>query len=295
LPYFSCTDQDHGGYGDGFSTTTKDSPPPGWQVRFDQGTVSYNTQDGLDALHIGGEGSSMTVTHTRAFSNMGQQIKVGASMATITDSYIVGNCRAMSVAIPGTPTGYNSRLDLFCRAGDSAVMIEVPKTQPAIFERNVIYSDNLLALEVEYSGEPSSTASIKYDDNIFIGFSNSRHGYPSPIYSNTNLKMFTNAGASFSHNVTYHAEKGWKCPATGLHEVAGSCSDPHLKDEMWHPYGVGDDSRTPATEKSLSQPESNEPGPISYFSIAIKSLGAAVLVTGIWGGFRYFSGRGANA
>jgi hypothetical protein len=294
LPYFSCTDQDHGGYGDGFGTTTKDSPPPGWQVHFDQGTVSYNTQDGLDALHIGGNGSSMTVTHTRAFSNMGQQIKVGAAAATITDSYIVGNCRAMSDAIPGTPSGYNARLDLFCRAGDSAVMIEVPKTQPAIFQRNVIYSDNFLALEVEYSGEPSPTAAIKYDDNIFIGFPNSRHEYPTPIYSNTNLKMFTNPGASFSHNITYHAKSGWRCPATWLHEVAGSCSDPHLKDESWHPYGYGDDSRTAATEKSLLQTESEKSSPISYSSIAMKSFGAVVLVTGIWGGLRYRSGRGAN-
>jgi hypothetical protein len=294
LPYFSCTDQDHGGYGDGFGTTTKDSPPPGWQVRFDQGTVSYNTQDGLDALHIGGNGSSMTVTHTRAFSNMGQQIKVGAASATITDSYIVGNCRAMSEAIPGTPSGYNARLDLFCRAGDSAVMIEVPKTQPALFQRNVIYSDNSLALEVEYSGEPSPTAAIKYDDNIFIGFPNSRHEYPSPIYSNTNLKMFTNPGASFSHNITYRAKSNWKCPATWLHEVAGSCGDPHLKDETWHPYGYGDDSRTPATGKSLVQTESEQSSHISYSSIAMKSFGAAVLVTGIWAGLRYRSGRGTN-
>jgi hypothetical protein len=291
LPYFSCTDQDHGGYGDGFGTTTKDSPPPGWKVRFEGGTVSYNTQDGLDALHIGGDGSSMTVTHTRAFGNMGQQIKVGASTATITDSYIVGNCRAMSGAIPGAPSGYNAHLDLFCRAGNSAVIIEVPKTEPAVFQRNTIYSDNFLALEVEYSGTPSPTAAIKYDDNIFIGFLNSRHEYPSPIYSNTDLKMFTNPGASFSHNVTYRPKSDWKCPALRLHEVAGSCSDPHLKDETWHPYGYGDDSRTQATEKSLLQVESKEPSQISYSSITVKSLGAAVLVTGILGGLLYLKGH----
>ena len=29
LPYGDCTDQNHGGYGDGFGTTTKDSDPPG--------------------------------------------------------------------------------------------------------------------------------------------------------------------------------------------------------------------------------------------------------------------------
>jgi hypothetical protein len=295
LPYFSCTDQDHGGYGDGFGTATKDSDPPGWQVRFDHGTVSYNTQDGLDALHIGGKGSSMTVTNTLAFANMGQQIKVGGATATITDSYIVGNCRAMSHTIPGSPSGYNARLDLFCRAGDTAILINVPDAQPAVFQRNTIYSDNHVGLEIEYPGNPSSEAAIKYDDNIFIGFPNSDGQYPSPIYSNTDLKMFTNAGASFSHNVTYHAKSDWKCPATHLHEVGGSCSDPHLKDESWHTYGYGDDSRSSETGKSFLRSEPKPSEKNSNSSIAIKSVGAAALATGIWGGLRYLRARAAKA
>ncbi len=172
IPYGDCTDQDHGGYGDGFGTATIDSPPPGWQVHFDDGVVSFNTQDGLDALHVGGAGSSMTVTNTRAFSSMGQQIKVGGAAATITDSLIVGNCRAMSKAIPGTPLGFNDRLSLFCRAGDTAIVINVPDHLPAIFQRNIIYSANRIALEIEYPGNPSPNAAIKYDNNIFIGFPN---------------------------------------------------------------------------------------------------------------------------
>lgn len=287
LPYFSCTDQDHGGYGDGFGTATKDSPPPGWQVEFDHGVVSYNTQDGLDALHIGGKGSSMTVTHTLAYGNMGQQIKVGGATATITDSYIVGNCRAMSQAIPGTPPGYNARLDLFCRAGDTAILINVPDAQPAIFEHNTIYSNNHVALEIEYPGDPSPHAAIKYDDNIFVGFPNSDGQYPSPIYSNTNLKMFTNIGSSFRHNVTYHAKSSWKCPATQLHEVDGSCSDPHLEDETWHPYGYADDSPTSATQKSFMRGKSEAESKPAVPSLAIKSLGAAAIAVSAWGGWRY--------
>jgi hypothetical protein len=295
IPYGDCTDQDHGGYGDGFGTTTKDSDPPGWQVHFDQGTVSYNTQDGLDALHIGGKGSSMTVTHSVAFSNMGQQIKVGGATATITDSYIVGNCKAMSKAIPGTPTGYNAQLDLFCRAGDTAVLINVPDAQPAIFQRNIIYSDNQVGLEIEYPGEPSPGATIKYDDNIFVGFPNSEGQYPTPIYSNTNLKMFTNTGASFSHNVTYHARSNWRCPATSLHEVGGSCGDPHLTDETWHEYGHGEFTPIQAKEKSTAQAEPHSPNGGSYGSIVMKSFGAAVLMTGMWRGWRYMRGRGTKA
>ena len=244
LPYGDCTDEDHGGYGDGFGTATRDSEAPGWQVRFDQGVVSFNTQDGLDALHIGGKGSSMTVTHTTAFSNMGQQIKVGGATATITDSLIVGNCRAMSTTIPGTPAGFNAHLDLFCRAGDTAILIMAPDAQPAIFRGNTILSNNRVALEIEYPGDrPSPTAAIQYDNNIFLGFPNSDGQNPAPIYSNTDLKMFTNPGSSFKNNVTYHAKSSWKCPATGLHETGGRCGDPHIKDEIFPAYGHGDVER----------------------------------------------------
>jgi hypothetical protein len=291
LPYFSCTDQDSGGYGDGFGTATKDSNPPGWQVHFDHGVVKYNTQDGLDALHIGGNGSSMTATSILAFGNMGQQIKVGGATATITDSHIVGNCRAMSHSIPGTPLGYNGHLGLFCRAGDTAILINVPDSQPAVFQRNVLYSDNLVGLEVEYPGQPSSSAIIHYDDNIFIGFKNSRREYPSPIYSNTDLRMFTNRGASFSHNTTYRPKSSWRCPATELHEIGGSCSDPHLKDETWHTYDYGYDSRTPDTDKSLVKSELAAPERKSHSSIAKKSVGAAAFLVGIVGGIRYFRTR----
>ncbi|MGF7179425.1 hypothetical protein [Tunturiibacter psychrotolerans] len=295
LPYGDCTDQDHGGYGDGFGTATKDSDPPGWQVHFDKGTASYNTQDGLDALHIGGAGSSMTVTDSLAFSNMGQQLKVGGATATLIGNYVVGNCDAMSHAIPGTPPGYNAKLGLFCRAGDTAIDITMPEDRPAIFQHNIIYSNNHVALEVEYAGDPSPKAAIKYDDNIFIGFPNSEGNNPSPIYSNSDLKMLTNPGASFNNNVTFRPKSDWKCPATRLHETNGSCSDPHLKDETWHPYGYGDASPTKTVNKSSSQPSSETPNTTSHASTVMESLGAAVFVTGVWQAWRYLRGRATKA
>jgi hypothetical protein len=291
LPYGDCTDQDHGGYGDGFGTTSKDSDPPGWQVHFDQGTTSFNTQDGLDALHISGKGSSMTVTNSLAFSNMGQQIKVGGAAPIMTGNLVVGNCRAMSGPIPGTPPGYNAKLDLFCRAGDTAILIIVPADQPAIFQNNIIYSANRIALEVEYPGNASSASSIKYDNNIFIGFPNSEGELPTPIYSNTDLKMFTNSGASFSNNTTYHAKSSWRCPATRLNEVGGSCGDPGLKDETWHAYGYGDVTPTKAPDKSATQTEGSPPRRISYTSVTMVSVGVAILGTGLWRGLVYVRGR----
>jgi hypothetical protein len=285
VPYGDCTDQDHGGYGDGFGTASRDSDPPGWQVHFDQGTVSYNTQDGLDALHIGGAGSSMTVTHTKAFSNMGQQIKVGGATATITDSLIVGNCRAMSENIPAVPTNYNAKLDLFCRAGGAAILINVPDAAPAVFQNNIIYAKNQVGLEIEYPGEPSSKAAIHYDHNIFIGFRDAEGQFPTPIYSNADLNMFTNPGSTFSHNVTYHARGNWKCPATSLHETAASCSDPHLKDESWHSYGYGDPTPTqPILEQQLRTDSiSSDLSGIPRRRTIVACSGAVVLAaTAIW-------------
>jgi len=295
FPYGDCTDQDHGGYGDGFGTATLASEPPGWQVSFDQGVVSYNTQDGLDALHVSGNGSSMTVTNTLAYGNMGQQIKVGGAVVNVSHNVIMGNCAAMKEAIPGFPSGFNAKLDLFCRAGDTAVLINVLPATAAIYQYNTLYSAGTIALEVEYAGAETGTETIKYDHNIFVGFPNGDGQNPTPIYSNSNLKMFTNPGASFSNNVTYHARSNWKCPATSLHEVAGSCGSPHLKDETWHAYGYSDVSPVKVNDKNSSQLEpSHSPGP-AHASAVVKSVGVAILLTGVWGGLRYARNRGTQA
>jgi hypothetical protein len=305
IPYGDCTDQDHGGYGDGFGTATLASEPPGWQVTFDQGEVSYNTQDGLDALHISGAGSSMTVSHTLAYGSMGQQIKVGGASVALTNNVIFGNCTAMRQAIPGFPPGFNAKLDLFCRAGDTAVLIYVSPSTSTVYQDNTLYSAGNIGLEVEYTdpGKQTGTETIKYDRNIFVGFPGGDGQNPTPIYGNTDLKMFTNPGASFSNNVTYRPRGNWKCPATSLHESAGSCSNPHLKDETWHPYGYGDVSPVKAPDKatdksspqsgpmSSSQDEQDRSLRSSRTSIVVKSVGAAILVTSVWGGLRYFRDR----
>jgi hypothetical protein len=114
LPYFNCRDQLTGGYGDGFGTASLNSNPPGWQVHFDQGTVAYNTQDGLDALHIGGTGSTMTETRVLAYGNEGQQLKVGGATGRIQNSIIFGNCDALAKTTlynPGGPGEFGSEVN----------------------------------------------------------------------------------------------------------------------------------------------------------------------------------------
>ncbi len=249
LPYFSCTDQSSGGYGDGFGTATVASPAPGWQVHFDNGIASYNTQDGLDALHVSGPGSSMTDTRVLAFGNQGNQLKVGGATATIQNSVIIGNCEAMSTqAIPGTPTGFGSKLADACRAGNTGILINVTPGDPGTFQNNTLFEAGAIGLEVEYaSGTPDPTDTLLYNNNIFVGFLNAgSNSYPTPIYSNTDLNMLTNSGASWTNNATFGARNNWTCPAAG--ESKAICTDPGLVDETYHPYGYG--NMAPASSTS---------------------------------------------
>ncbi|HEX3570466.1 MAG TPA: Ig domain-containing protein [Acidobacteriaceae bacterium] len=249
VPYFSCRDQSTGGYGDGFGTASLNSPAPGWQVHFDQGTVSYNTQDGLDALHIGGPGSSVAETRVTAFGNEGQQLKVGGATATIQNSVIIGNCAAIATqTIPGRPSTTLDNLANYCRAGNTAVFITVTPGDPASFQGNTLYTGGNIGLEVEYAtGVPDPTDTLKYNDNVFVGFVNPDSGQsPTPIYSNTDLNMLTNAGASWSNNAYYGVRYNWACPQAG--EQSAVCTTPGLVDQTYHLYGYG--NMAPASTSS---------------------------------------------
>jgi hypothetical protein len=246
-----CTDQGSGGYGDGFGTATINSPAPGWQVHFDQGTVAYNTQDGLDALHIGGAGSTMTDTRVLAYGNEGQQLKVGGATAIIKDSVIVGNCLAMSPgnAIPSfTSTAFNV-LNTLCRAGNTAVVINLTPGDPAIFQDNTLFTNGSIGLEVEYNSlDIGPTNTLLYNNNVFVGFYNSgNQAYPTPIYSSTDLNMLTWPGSSWTNNSYFGYRANWACPAV-VGESKALCTDPGLVDETYHPYGYG--NMAPASSTS---------------------------------------------
>ena len=254
-PYQDCTDDNVGGYGDGFGTSTVPSPAPGWQIHFDQGTVSYNTQDGLDGLHATGVGTSVTYTRVLAYGNMGQQLKAGSGSSTVQDSQITTNCNAMRQAIPGTPNGYNSRLSDFCRAADTGMAMAVGKGQTFTFDNNTVYSDSSTTVELDCDntyGACDSTTKVDYRNNIFLGFLNSvADGYPNggsndyanPVYNGipdtggvAGTNPFVSPGSVFSNNLTFHPKSTWQCPGSG--ETNAFCGvDPGLTDETWHLYG----------------------------------------------------------
>ena len=301
LPYGNCNDDNDGGYGDGFGTATVQSKP-GWAAVFDQGVVSYNTQDGLDALHLTGAGSSMTVTHVLAYGNMGQQLKVGGTSGIMRDNVIFTNCNAMRAAIPGTPKGYNSRLSDFCRASDAGVKLTVNDGSTAVFENNILYSASSTALEVDVDAACTTSCLIQQKNNIFIGFMNNKaDGYPSggtgeysnPIYVDSGaLAAYRNPRSSFDHNITFHHKGNWPCPNKGLNETNGSCGDPHLGDETWPVYGfdkVAMPAGGTAGMASVADPATDDTGSGHTQSVSVLAgevIGGTVLAGGIYTGYR---------
>jgi len=302
LPYQDCTDDNVGGYGDGFGTATTVSNP-GWVVVFDHGIVSYNTQDGLDALHLSGSGSSMTVSNTLAFANMGQQIKAGGSQGILRQNVIYTNCNALRQNIPGTPTGYNSRLSDFCRAADTGVFMTVNDGSTTIYEDNIMYSASATGLQVGVSTScTTATCKIQQRRNVFVGFlKNKADGYPTqdtgeypnPVYVEEASKAYTNPGSSFEDNTTYHARPSWPCPNLHLHETHATCRDPHLADETWHLYGHGNTSRVVQAKgdtlqddpKTTDVTNGTEAAPASR----LKLMGIpAILLVSVWTGVRYY-------
>jgi hypothetical protein len=309
LPYQDCTDDNAGGYGDGFGTATIPSNP-GWVVVFDHGIASYNTQDGLDALHLIGAGSSMTVSQTVAFGNMGQQIKVGGSQGILRHNIVYSNCNALRENIPGTPSGYNSHLSDFCRAADTGVFITVNDGSTTIYEDNTMYSASATGLQVGvYTSCTTPTCRIQQRRNIFLGFpKNKADGYPTqdtgeypnPVYTEGASMAYTNPGSSFDGNITYHARSNWPCPNRHLHETNAKCGDPHLADETWHVYGYGDTTPTSHGNTDTSQDNQQNADPATGTHPTASSklklfVIPAILLVSLWTGIRYFPKNSADS
>jgi hypothetical protein len=246
LPYKDCNDDYSGGYGDGLGTATVTSNPA-WHMTVSNSVVAYNTQDGLDLLHLQGNGSTLTVTDSLMYANMGQQLKVGAA-STSRNNLIVGNCNALRQPIPGTPAGYNSHLSDFCRADNTMVALTVQDSTPTYFQNNTMLSANATGVQIGCDGTCSRLASIVYQNNIFVGFpDNPANGDPhgngenaNPIYLVNMTGLFSHPGTIFSHNATFHQRSNWTCPKAAFDEKDAICADPEVTDETWHLYGYGD-------------------------------------------------------
>jgi hypothetical protein len=255
LPYDHCTDDEsagHGGswagYGDGFGTATVTGTVP-WHVKFENGIVSYNTQDGIDALHATGAGSTTTADRILAYGNMGNQIKIGSDGgSTITNNVIFSNCNAMAGTIPGTPSGYNAMLSDFCRADDEAIIVSMNDGSTSTVAGNTIYGFRA-GTRVNSWGDLGGIVCtgtctigdrIIYADNIVVGFDPNHTGRFPAQYSLQEAVFpanpFTNPGSIYTHNLAYHVSSS--CPDKG--ETHALCMAPQLKELTWPRYGTSD-------------------------------------------------------
>ncbi len=257
LPYADCTDDNSGGYGDGVGTATATSNPA-WTISVDHSIAAYNTQDGFDLLHLQGNGSTLSISDSLAYGNMGQQLKMGAA-GTAINNLFVGNCNALRQAIPGTPSGYNAKLGDFCRAADVPVVVSVSDGGLTTkYFINTLYTANNIGVEVTTNGTCTTTCHFQYENNIFLGFQNkAANGYPSggngrfptPIFFDSGTQILSLPGSSFSNNLTFNARDNWPCPQTSWNEQNAICTDPGLVDETFHLFGFG--NMSPASASSI--------------------------------------------
>jgi hypothetical protein len=113
VPSGGCYDDVSGGYGDGVGTPIMG----GINFSLNHTYFFYNTQDGGDLGHMTGQ--TISVINTLCEGNMGGCIKNGPNLVqAVNNNLDLGNCAAMSTAIPGSVAGFNSHLSDYCRAGD---------------------------------------------------------------------------------------------------------------------------------------------------------------------------------
>lgn len=231
FPAAYCYDDGNGGYGDGVGT-------PDTQINFtvDHSTIRYNTQDGLDLLHT--SGSSITVSASSFYGNMGQQLKLGPMASTIvTNSLFLTNCKRMSANIPGAPAGWNAGLSDFCRAQAGVVMVQRGDNAGGgsyLWQNNdflgyagdaMFESGNCTDTFVSRPTTDCNTANIVFQNNLLVGYP-----YVVPTYHYGDLPPTGTDGSdsqrfrSLNHNIYFNMRT---CPT----ETASVCTDPNLAGE----------------------------------------------------------------
>jgi hypothetical protein len=228
--------------------------------------VAYNTQDGLDALHINCAGCTIDEEFVLAYGNEGQQLKAGdGAVPTVMNNVIVGNCEALTTGVPGRPATTYDDLQDACRAGNVPVVMFVIPGQTSVFANNTVFEHGAIDLEIEYSNTMGPDNLCDIENNVFVGFFNAGHGaFPSALYSNggpgggggpSATACLQNPGSKWSNNATYGYNGGYNCPGNGeLNAVCGNMNgagggiSPGLVDMTYHTYGYG--NMAPASSSS---------------------------------------------
>ncbi len=240
--YNYCTDDNVGGYGDGWALISTTGT---WTMN--HGIFRWNTQDGFDSLHVSDNGSSIPVSFTLENSwsegNMGQTFKLGNSTTTLADNNVsISNCRRLDAPFSPNPSGYNTNLSDFCRAAGDEWAIVVGNTGTAI---SLIHNTSVGYGATMYDLTCSScTGAVIFKDNISVGYPDpgNSNALPGGFYITTD--PFANAGSAVSYNDWYNMRHK-ACPQNRKEEHS-VCANPDFKDSNIDSFNPSLLPRSPA-------------------------------------------------
>lgn len=166
--YSNCFGQASSGYGDGLAFGANGNQNAGNWTIIGPGSISFNTQDGLDTLHGTGNGT-LQVDKMRFEGNAGNQVKLNGLNEYLTNSIIVGDCGwwyGAAQSASGAMLNGDS-----CRAYGNPVHFNVTNGSITNIYNNTIFSNGATTLE---SKDQASTGcngatAINVNNNIIIG------------------------------------------------------------------------------------------------------------------------------
>lgn len=170
--YTDCFGQNSGGYGDalafGNSIPGGGQLPGNWTV-IGPGSISFNTQDGLDLRHGSAGNGIVHIDKMRFEGNAGQAIKVQGITDAITNNVIIGDCGWWFGAAQSYSGFVNGDI---CRpASSSTVFVSVRSGTSFTFNNNTMLSNANVMFESNDDANAGcdGSQSLIIKNNIFLG------------------------------------------------------------------------------------------------------------------------------
>lgn len=230
-----CADDSNGGYGDDIVFIAANSI-----MNFSDSTLSYSTQDCLDALHFSDDLTShpvLNLWNNSAVGCMGQTYKMGGATIKGWNNYGSANCLRLSQTFSPNPSDYNAFLSDFCRASGNQIAVQMNDGQSFSWQYNtsVGYGATMYDLEAAGGGACTTHCTVIFQNNLSLGFVYTGYnadqlpggfvyGIPDP---------FANSGSLLTHNLWFNMRTGptGACPQDSTYETDFVCADPLLVSE----------------------------------------------------------------
>lgn len=166
--YTNCFGQTSGGYGDGLAFGPSGNQNAGNWTITGPGSISFNTQDGLDTLHGAGNGT-IQVDKMRFEGNAGNQVKMNAINESLTNSLVIGDCGWWFGAPQSLSGGMQSGDS--CRALGDVFLFNVTNNSVTNIFNNTFMSNGNISLESKDEGSTgcNSNTTITAKNNIVLG------------------------------------------------------------------------------------------------------------------------------